>query len=107
MGDWACGIQGRSAQYRDVKEPLGHQMTGHDRCTCAICGEMYPDGFFAIRHAFSEHTRVEYVRAYNANLDDARQRERIIELVEAQVDVPSTFSRLDVDAEDQTVSTRE
>ena len=104
MSDWACGILGCGARFEDVAELIGHQVTDHGQCTCAVCGETSPEGFLAIRHAFSEHTRAEYVRAYDANSDDIRLRERVLELDEEQVDVPSVLAQLDVDADDQAVS---
>ena len=104
MSDWACGIVGCGARFDDVEELIGHQVTDHGQCTCAVCGETYPEGFLAIRHAFSEHTRAEYVRAYDANSDDIRLRERVMEHIEGQVDVPSVLSRLGIDGEDPAVS---
>ena len=104
MSDWACGIVGCGASFEAVEDLLCHQVAEHGRCTCAVCGGNYPEGFLAIRHAFSSHTRAEYVRAYDASADDIRLRERVKEAVEAQVDVPSLLSELDVDAEPKAVS---
>lgn len=104
MTDWACGIAGCGAGFETAEDLISHQVTDHGECTCAVCGEARPEGFLAIRHAFSEHTRAEYVRAYDATSDDIRHRENVMELIEELVDVPSVLSRLDEETEDVAVS---
>ena len=104
MSAWSCGILGCGEPFESVEDLLDHQVSDHGQCTCEVCGETHPEGFLAIRHAFSEHTRAEYVRAYDASSDDIRLRERVKELVETQVDVASVLSRIGVDGEDPAVS---
>jgi len=104
MSHWACGIVGCGSVFETPEDLIGHQVNDHGVCTCAICGETHPEGFLAIRHAFAEHTRAEYVRAYDANSDDIRLREQVKELIESQVDVPSILSQLGVEGEDPAVS---
>ena len=104
MSAWACGILGCGEHFEAVEDLIDHQVSEHGQCTCEVCGEAHPEGFLAIRHAFSEHTRAEYVRAYDANSDDIRLRERVKELIEERIDVESVLSQLEVDAEDPAVS---
>jgi len=99
MSDWVCGIVDCAASFSTAEALISHQVDDHVPCTCAVCGESHPAGFLAIRHAFSEHTRAEYVRAYDAHSDDIRLREGLIEDVEEIVDLSSVLNRLDVDAE--------
>ena len=104
MSAWACGILGCGEHFGAVEDLISHQVSEHGQCTCEVCGESHPEGFLAIRHAFSEHTRAEYVRAYDADSDDIRLRERVKELIEERVDVESVLTQLEVDAEDPAVS---
>lgn len=104
MSDWACGILECGRSFESVEDLLSHQVSDHGQCTCEVCGESHPEGFLAIRHAFSEHTRAEYVRAYDASSDDIRAREHVMELIEGLVDVESVLNQLGVDAEDPAVS---
>jgi hypothetical protein len=104
MSDWTCGIAGCAERFGTAEAFLTHQVDDHATCTCAVCGETHPEGFLAIRHAFTEHTRAEYVRAYDADSDDIRLRERLIDTLEEQVDLPSVLGGLDVDTEDRAVS---
>lgn len=99
MGAWVCGIRGCGAGFEAVEDLIGHQVADHPRCTCAVCGESHPAGFLAIRHAFSEHTRAEYVRAYDAESDDIRLREEVKEAIEERVDVQAILNRLDGDGD--------
>lgn len=101
MSDWVCGIAGCSTRFDTAEDLISHQVDEHVPCTCAVCGESHPEGFLAIRHAFTEHTRAEYVRAYDADSDDIRLREGLIETIEAQVDLSSVLNQLDVDAEEK------
>ena len=101
---WACGIIGCGEDFESVEDLLDHQVSEHGQCTCEVCGEAHPEGFLALRHAFSEHTRAEYVRAYDASSDDIRLREHVVDLIEELVDVESVLNRLGVDGEDPAIS---
>jgi len=57
MPRWTCGIDGCDAAFDDVESAIVHQTNGHQRHECKVCGTIVPDGYFAIRHAFDEHTR--------------------------------------------------
>lgn len=104
MSPWACGIAGCGSAFERAEDLIRHQVGEHGRCECAVCGESHPEGYLAIRHAFDSHTRAEFVRAYDADSDDIRQREQVIDEIEDVVDVQSLLSQLDVDAEDPAVS---
>lgn len=95
---WECAIGDCDYRTGDAEELLIHQATEHDRHQCAVCGTIVPDGYFAIRHAFTEHSRAEYVRAYDADADDIRQRETVAEAIEREADVQSVVEQL-ADAE--------
>ncbi|WP_096390857.1 DUF7565 family protein [Halopenitus persicus] len=94
MPGWTCGISGCRAAFDDVESAIVHQTTEHQRHECKVCGTVIPDGYFAIRHAFDEHTRAEYVRAYDADSEDVRERERIKETVESTADLQSVVERI-------------
>ncbi|MFB6106134.1 MAG: hypothetical protein ABEJ70_04080 [Halobacteriaceae archaeon] len=98
MPGWECGIRGCGRAYADLESMLAHQVTDHERHECAVCGAVVPDGFFAIKHAFEQHTRAEYVRNYDADAEDIRVRERVKSRVESQVDVGRLRERFDVSA---------
>lgn len=102
MAPWVCGIVGCGEEFRNPEDLIRHQSTNHPRCECKVCGQSLPEGYLAIRHAFNEHTRAEYVRAYDADSDDIRLRERVKELIESHVDVPSLMNHLEGD--ERTVS---
>lgn len=104
MSKWACGIVGCGSAFDDPEALIRHQVRDHGRCECAVCGESHPEGYLAIRHAFESHTRAEYVRAYDADSDDIRERERVIDEIEDEVDLQSLLAQLDVDTEDPAVS---
>lgn len=91
---WSCAIGECEYQTDDAESLLIHQATEHDRHQCAVCGTIVPDGYFAIRHAFSEHSRAEYVRAYNADADDIRTRERVAEAIEQAADVQAVVEQI-------------
>lgn len=57
--------------------------------------DVVPDGYFAIRHAFDDHSRAEYVRAYDADSSDVRSRERVRDEIEESADLKQVVSRLD------------
>lgn len=91
---WECAIAGCDYSTEDVESLLVHQAEAHDRHQCAVCRTVLPDGYFAIRHAFSEHSRAEYLRNYDADTDDIRVREKVLEAVEAEADVEAVVQRL-------------
>lgn len=94
MSRWACGIKGCDAGFESGEAAILHQATEHDRQECAVCGTVVPDGYFAIRHAFDEHTRAEFVRAYDADSDAVRRREQIKSEIETQVDLEAVIGQL-------------
>lgn len=81
--------------FEDVESAVVHQTNEHERRECRVCGTVVPDGYFAIRHAFEEHTRAEYVRSYGATADDVREREEIKEEIERDLDLDAVLERLD------------
>ncbi len=95
MPRWKCAIEGDDATFDRVEDLMVHQATEHDRVQCKVCGAVVPDGYFAIRHAFDEHSRAEYVRAYDASSADIRRREKIKEAVEEVADIREVVDRLD------------
>ena len=86
MSRWLCAIEGCMTGFEDVESLLAHQRDDHDSHDCAICGQTVPAGLFAIRHAFHEHTRAEYVRHYDADSEDIRWREQVLAAVEDSLD---------------------
>jgi transcription initiation factor TFIIIB Brf1 subunit/transcription initiation factor TFIIB len=94
MARWECAIEGDDAAFDRVEDLIVHQATEHDRIECMVCGAVVPDGYFAIRHAFEEHSRAEYVRAYGASSEEVREREEIKELVEEEADLQAVVERL-------------
>ncbi|GAB3414371.1 hypothetical protein GCM10027435_09240 [Haloparvum alkalitolerans] len=98
MPRWTCGIGDCDAAFEDVESAIVHQTTEHQRHECKVCGTIVPDGYFAIRHAFDEHTRAEYVRAYDADAAAVREREQVKEEVEAAADLQAVVDRLNDDA---------
>jgi hypothetical protein len=95
MARWQCGIEGDEATFDRVEDLVVHQASDHDRVECAVCGALVPDGYFAIRHVFDDHSRQEYVRAYEASPDEVRRREEIREAVEREADLPEIVDRLE------------
>jgi len=91
---WECGIDGCGAVFEQVEELIVHQATRHERHECKVCGTVVPDGYPAFRHAFTEHTRAEYVRAYGADSEEVRQREEIKDEIEAEADLQEVVDRL-------------
>lgn len=104
MTGWACGIAGCGGTFDDPEGLIRHQAVNHAACECRVCGETVPAGYLAIRHTFEEHSRAEFVRAYDANADAIRERERLLDVVEEQVDVQQLLSRLDAGGEEPVVS---
>ncbi|MGM0398379.1 MAG: DUF7565 family protein [Halobacteriota archaeon] len=100
MAPWTCAIGGCAASFDDIEALVAHQVTGHEPHRCRVCDEIVPEGFFAIRHVVEEHTRAEYVRFYDANSDDIRLRESLVEDVTAEIDVEALHRRLEADGTD-------
>ncbi len=99
---WKCAIGGCEYATEDAGELLVHQATAHERHRCAVCGTTVPDGYFAIRHAFSEHSRAEYLRNYEADTDDIRLRETVRNELEAEADIEAVVRRLRGDGQEAT-----
>ena len=92
---WACGIEGCGEVFEGVEQAIVHQASEHDRLECKVCGTVVPDGFLAIRHTFTEHSRAEYVRAYGADSEDVRHREELLEDIGDVVDVGAIARRIE------------
>lgn len=82
MTIWECAIDGCGERFETVERAIDHQERDHDRRECRVCGTVVPDGYRAIEHAFEEHTRAEYVRAYDADAGAIRIREEVRKRVE-------------------------
>ena len=95
MARWECAIEGDEEVFDRVEDLIVHQATAHDRIECKVCGAVVPDGYFAIRHAFDEHSRAEYVRAYDASAADVRRREKIKEEIEEAADIREVVDRIE------------
>jgi hypothetical protein len=95
MASWECAIEGDEAAFDRVEDLIVHQATDHDRIECKVCGAVVPDGYFAIRHAFDEHSRAEYVRAYDATAADVRRRENVKEDIEQAADIREVVDRIE------------
>lgn len=91
---WECGIDDCETVFEDVKSLVIHQVDDHERHECKVCNTVVPDGYLAIRHVFTEHTRAEYVRAYNADSEDVRQREELLEEIADVADMSTIASEL-------------
>lgn len=94
MTGWRCGIDGCDRQFEEPEAVIVHQTTEHERHECKVCGTVVPEGYFAIRHAFDEHTRAEYVRAYDADSDAVRKREAIKADLEEAADLQSVVEEI-------------
>ncbi len=99
MNAWHCGIDGCGREFDGPEEVIVHQTTEHQRHECAVCGTIVPEGYFAIRHAFDEHTRSEYVRAYDADSSDVRAREAVKEEIEESADLQRVVKQLNARSE--------
>ncbi|WP_253738059.1 C2H2-type zinc finger protein [Halohasta salina] len=95
MPGWRCGIDDCDRGFEDVESLIIHQTTEHEKHECQVCGTLIPDGYFAIRHVFDEHTRAEYVRAYDADSAAVRRREEIQADVESTADLNAVVDELD------------
>jgi len=104
MAPWACGIVGCGGTFDDPQALIRHQAGDHPPCECQVCGETVPAGYLAIRHVFAEHSRAEYVRAYDADADAIREREALLDLVEHEVDVNRLLGQLERSASAPIVS---
>lgn len=102
MTPWTCGIDRCGGNYESAARLIEHQARDHEPTMCEVCEESVAAGFFAIRHAFTEHTRADYLRAYDADSDDIRVREDVLDRIEEEVDLPGLVDSLGVD--DGTVS---
>jgi chromosome condensin MukBEF complex kleisin-like MukF subunit len=95
MARWECAIEGDGRTFDRVEDLIIHQATDHERVECEVCGTVLPDGYFAIRHAFEEHSRAEYVRAYDATAKEVRQRENVKDTIETNADLREVIDRLE------------
>jgi len=96
MTPWECAIAGDEVEtFERVEDLMVHQATEHERVKCEVCGTVVPDGYFAIKHAFDEHSRAEYVRAYDASAAEVRRREKVREAIEEAADIREVVDRLD------------
>ncbi|MFB6218670.1 MAG: hypothetical protein ABEH77_05745 [Halobacteriaceae archaeon] len=95
MTAWACGIRGCGQAFGELSAAIAHQVRDHERHECRVCGSVVPAGFFAIRHVLGEHTRAEYVRFYDADSDDIRRREELLDAVNERVDATALRERLE------------
>ena len=95
MSRWECTIEGCGETFDRVEDLIVHQSTAHERIECKVCGTVLPDGYFAIRHAFDEHSRAEYVRAYDATAKEVRRRENVKENIEDEADIREVIDRLE------------
>lgn len=91
---WECAIEGCGHRTDAADELLVHQATGHRPVRCEICGTRIPDGYFAIRHVFEEHTRAKYIRAYGAEAEEIKRRERVRAAIEGEVDLEAVVAEL-------------
>ena len=94
MSLWTCGIGGCEERFEDAEAAIIHQTVEHERHQCTVCGSIVPDGYFAIRHAFEEHSRAEYVRAYDADSSAVRSREDVKQAIEAEADLHAVVEEL-------------
>ena len=94
MNGWECAIDGCSLAFDTVEDAILHQTNDHVRHECQVCGTIVPDGYLAIRHAFEEHTRAEYVRAYGASSEEVREREAIKDDIEEVADLQAIAEKL-------------
>jgi hypothetical protein len=91
---WACAIEGCGERTETPEELLLHQATDHERIRCGVCGTTVADGYFGLRHAFEQHSRAEYVRAYEASPEAVGHREAVLEAVEREADVEAVLETL-------------
>jgi hypothetical protein len=94
MSLWTCGINECRKRFEDVETAIIHQTVDHGRHQCTVCGSVVPDGYFAIRHAFEEHSRAEYVRAYDADSSAVRTREDVKRAIEEEANLRAVVEEL-------------
>jgi hypothetical protein len=104
MASWSCGITGCGGTFDDLEAVIRHQAVNHPDSECRVCGETIPAGYLAIRHAFDEHSRAEYVRPYDPDSHAIREREERLDPIEEQVDVHPLLSQLVGTGEEPIVS---
>jgi hypothetical protein len=92
---WECAVRSCGRSFGELEGALAHQVREHPRHECRVCGTVVPEGFFAIRHAFEDHNRAEYVRYYDADADEIRRREDLLAAVEERVDVAALRERIE------------
>jgi hypothetical protein len=101
---WECAIEACGHRTDAANDLLLHQAVDHERVRCAVCGTTIADGFFALYHTFDEHTRTQYLRAYEADAEDISYREAVVEAVRSEADVEAVLAELrareNVDADD-------
>ncbi|MGM0606112.1 MAG: DUF7565 family protein [Halobacteriota archaeon] len=95
MIGWRCAIGDCEQVFDDGESLVLHQATEHDKHECKVCNTLTYDGYIAIRHAFDEHTRAEFVRAYDADSEAVREREQVKAFVESDVDLRAVFDKLE------------
>ncbi|ADJ15907.1 DUF7565 family protein [Halalkalicoccus jeotgali] len=86
MTGWECAIDGCGVTFESAEELIAHQKGEHAGHECRVCGVEVPDGYPAIRHAFGEHTRAQYVRVYDADAEAIRVREAVLRRVQSALD---------------------
>lgn len=95
MTAWTCAIVGDPPHEFDrVEDLLVHQATEHDRVECAVCGTLVPDGYFALRHMFDEHSAEAYSETYGLSPAELRQREQIRERIEDEAELQEALTRI-------------
>lgn len=86
MTIWECAIGNCGTRFETVERAIDHQERDHDHRECRVCRAVVPDGYRAIEHVFGEHTRAQYVRAYEADAGAIRVREEVRSRVGAALD---------------------
>ncbi|MDZ7701940.1 MAG: hypothetical protein U5J98_07650 [Halobacteriales archaeon] len=104
MGAWACGIAGCGGSFEQPSALIRHQAVNHAASECRVCGEQIAAGYLGIRHTFEEHTRAEYVRAYDADSDAIREREQLLDFIEEHLDVGQLVTQLEAGGEEPVIS---
>jgi hypothetical protein len=95
MPDWECAVDGCGRRFEAVERAIDHQEREHGNRKCRVCGAAVADGYPAIAHAFEEHTRAEYVRAYGADADAIRVREAVKGAIEREMGSRQVLERAD------------
>jgi hypothetical protein len=95
MAPWTCDIDDCQQRFSDPTELVIHQSRGHPVHVCGICGKHTPDGYYALQHAIEDHSRTEYMRAYDASAAALRERMETLERLRQLVDFQVVRSALD------------